>query len=140
MTQLAAGWYPDPADPSRQRYFDGQAWTEAFAPIGAPVPGQSGTGGSNAGKKTASTIGAIVLVVIGFIISMQSVSLLTGSSPVWTGVGVVAAGTAASFFLPTDKWVRVFACVALVLSLANAVYIENELSEKRSELNQIFGN
>jgi len=35
----APGWYPDPSDPSRQRYFDGKAWTENYAPFGAPTPG-----------------------------------------------------------------------------------------------------
>lgn len=36
MTQPRAGWYPDPADPSRQRYFDGSIWTESYAPYSAP--------------------------------------------------------------------------------------------------------
>jgi hypothetical protein len=39
MTQPRAGWYPDPSDPSRQRYFDGNAWTENYAPFPAPPPG-----------------------------------------------------------------------------------------------------
>lgn len=46
MTTLpAAGWYPDPADPSRVRWWDGAAWsdqTAAFAPpaatFAAPPP------------------------------------------------------------------------------------------------------
>lgn len=29
--QLAAGWYPDPDDPTARRYWDGQAWS-------APLP------------------------------------------------------------------------------------------------------
>ena len=33
-----AGWYPDPADPSLQRYWDGSNWTEHSAP--RPPPGQ----------------------------------------------------------------------------------------------------
>lgn len=32
----APGWYPDPSDPSRQRFFDGFAWTENYAPFGGP--------------------------------------------------------------------------------------------------------
>jgi hypothetical protein len=33
-----AGWYPDPHDPeSTQRYWDGERWTDSYAPIGAPI-------------------------------------------------------------------------------------------------------
>lgn len=37
----APGWYPDPTDPSSQRYFDGQNWTESRAPAtpGYQAPG-----------------------------------------------------------------------------------------------------
>jgi hypothetical protein len=79
-----------------------------------------------------------VLVVIGLVMSMQSVSLITGSGPVWTGVAVVAAGTADAFFLRAATWVRVVAALLLALSLANALYIENELSDKRDELTHMF--
>ena len=34
----APGWFPDPSDPSRQRYFDGTTWTEEYAQLGAPPP------------------------------------------------------------------------------------------------------
>ncbi len=79
-----------------------------------------------------------MLVVIGFVMSMQSVSIMTGSGPVWTGVAVGAAGTAAAFFLRAVKAVRVVAAVVLVLSLANALSIENELSHKREEISHMF--
>src|SRR3989337_2750247 len=33
-----AGWYPDPDNPeTTQRYWDGQAWTESHAPLGAEL-------------------------------------------------------------------------------------------------------
>ncbi len=40
MTQPSpgAGWFPDPSDPSRQRYFDGKIWTENYAPAVPPPP------------------------------------------------------------------------------------------------------
>jgi hypothetical protein len=79
-----------------------------------------------------------VLVVIGLVMSMQSVSLITGSGPVWTGVAVVAAGTAVAFFLRAARWVRVVAALILALSLANALYIENQLSHKRDEITHMF--
>lgn len=33
-----AGWYPDPADPARGRYWNGIAWTELFHSPGQPFP------------------------------------------------------------------------------------------------------
>ena len=41
MTLPPAGWYPDPNDPLRQRYWNGEMWTEHFAPpvqTGPPEP------------------------------------------------------------------------------------------------------
>jgi hypothetical protein len=32
-----SGWYPDPGGAPRQRYFDGSAWTEHYAPVAVPV-------------------------------------------------------------------------------------------------------
>jgi hypothetical protein len=51
-----AGWYPDPQDPSRQRYWDGSAWSEATqaAPGAAPPP----TGAYGAPSYGAPTYGA----------------------------------------------------------------------------------
>lgn len=48
-TQTPAGWYPDPERPSQQRYWDGQQWTDNFAPGGpqvqpGPPPKSSGRG------------------------------------------------------------------------------------------------
>lgn len=37
---VAPGWYPDPADPSTQRYWDGEGWIGAPLPVDAtPPPG-----------------------------------------------------------------------------------------------------
>lgn len=44
MSSLPAGWYKDPADPSTQRYWDGDGWVgaaipaDAVPPAGPPVP------------------------------------------------------------------------------------------------------
>ena len=35
--ERAAAWYPDPAGSGQQRYFDGQQWTQNFAPM-SPAP------------------------------------------------------------------------------------------------------
>jgi hypothetical protein len=58
----APGWYPDPSDPSRQRYFDGRAWTEHYALAGGLTPAvkPAKTGMSN-GMKVGLAAGAGVL-------------------------------------------------------------------------------
>ena len=43
MSTPPAGWYPDPAMAQTQRYWDGQQWTSAVAPLnGAPAPSDHG--------------------------------------------------------------------------------------------------
>jgi hypothetical protein len=137
----APGWYPDPSDPEKRIYWDGAAWSASVRPadVSRSAPVATEADKSDNSKKTAVAIGVCVLVVIGLVMSMQSVSLITGSGPVWTGVAVVAAGTAVAFFLRAATWVRVVAALLLALSLANGLYIEKQLSDKRSELTHMFG-
>jgi hypothetical protein len=33
-----AGWNPDPDDATKLRYWDGQQWTDHYAPAAAPNP------------------------------------------------------------------------------------------------------
>lgn len=53
-----AGWYPDPQDATRQRYWDGSAWTEHTAD-GAPQASGAGSmatgGAATSGAAMAST-------------------------------------------------------------------------------------
>jgi hypothetical protein len=61
----APGWYPDPSDPSRQRYFDGKTWTENYAPLAAPTGiGKPGKRGMSRGMKIGLGVGAAVLALI----------------------------------------------------------------------------
>jgi multidrug transporter EmrE-like cation transporter len=124
------GWYPDPLNPGKQIYWDGARWGEP-----ADVPTDS-----SKNKKTAVAIGVCVLAAVGLVMSMQSVSLMTGSGPVWTGVAVVGVATALAFFLGSATWVRVVACVVLALSLVNGFYIESQMSDRRDELTRMFDN
>ena len=115
--------------PAHVRY---DATTCPLASTVAEIPNASS-------RLTVSTLQPVAPgAVIGLVMSMQSVSLITGSGPVWTGVAVVAAGTAVAFFLRAATWVRVVAALLLALSLANALYIDNELSDKRDELTHMF--
>lgn len=69
MTQPTPGWYPDPSDTSRQRYFDGRVWTENYAPFPAPPVGvaQPAKAGLSKGGKVGLGVAAAVfgIVVIG---------------------------------------------------------------------------
>lgn len=122
------GWYPDPLNPGKRIYWDGARWGE---PVGAPTD-------SGKSKKTAVAIGVCVLALVGLAMSMQSVSLMTGSGQVWTGVAVVGVATAVAFFMGAATWVRVVASLLLVLALANGFYIEKQLSDKRQEITHVF--
>lgn len=127
----APGWYPDPSDPSRQIYWDGAVWVSPHGPFTARA--------SNKGKDVAVTVGVCVLVAIGLMMSMQSISLMTGTGPIWTGVAVVGAGVAVAFLMRAPVWVRAVASLVLALSLLNVFYMENQLSEKRDEIGQVLG-
>src|SRR5690242_7591712 len=35
---VPAGWYPDPQDASRGRFWDGTAWTDQYHHAGQPLP------------------------------------------------------------------------------------------------------
>src|SRR3954453_1998562 len=66
QSMSAPGWYPDPSDPSRQRYFDGKAWTENYAPFGGPTPGigQPVKTGMSRGMKIGLGVGAAALALV----------------------------------------------------------------------------
>ena len=74
-------------------------------------------------KHKAVSIGVLILAGIGLVMSMQSVSLISGTGTLWTGVGLAAAGTAAAFFLGAAKWARVVAAVCLAVALFATVYM-----------------
>jgi len=62
------GWYPDPLGAPRQRYFDGNAWTENYAPFPTPPPGVGQPAKpapeKKADKKLILGVGAAAVVLI----------------------------------------------------------------------------
>ena len=70
----AAAWYPDPGNPSLERWWNGVGWTEQTRPKGPPPPGQKRSGAKVAlvgcGVVAALCFFALIaLAVIGFIIA-----------------------------------------------------------------------
>lgn len=134
VSSTGPGWYPHPEMTDTQRYSDGNAWTDHIAPMTARLPGK---------VTTSTSQGYVVLVLagttIGLVMAMQSASLLTGTGTQWTGVAIaVAAGIASRIVRESiPKWVRVVAVLAALVAFANVLYLENQLDEKRQEIQQI---
>lgn len=58
LNQTPAGWYDDPSGADRQRFWDGQQWTDQYAYRTAETATPSGTPGMAFTKKTAAIWGA----------------------------------------------------------------------------------
>ena len=106
MSQTPAGWYPDPEDPSQQRYWDGYAWTEHRTPSAPSAPsdpsappawsgGYGGTPGSYgsapgyAGPPSESSGRAVTSLILGI------VGLVTCLGPI-TGIPAMILGKQAT--------------------------------------------
>lgn len=57
MSNPPAGWYPDPQDANRQRYWDGNAWTEHTADA-TPQAAAGGTPTTGGGAPLGQGLGA----------------------------------------------------------------------------------
>jgi uncharacterized RDD family membrane protein YckC len=54
-TSTPPGWYPDPSNPAQQRYWDGNAWSDATAPGAPAAPAAPGYGVPGAPAYGATT-------------------------------------------------------------------------------------
>ncbi|GAB4007158.1 DUF2510 domain-containing protein [Nocardioides ultimimeridianus] len=130
-----AGWYPHPSMADTQRYWDGQQWTEHIAP-------QSGDAGTSAApsKNVQNQLviaGIVAVAAVGFIMSLQSASLLSGTGTIWTGAALcVGAGIVVQIVKPMPRWVRVVVAIAAAIAIINAFSMESRLNDKREELQQ----
>lgn len=75
----AAGWYADPENASRLRYWDGGQWTEQWAPAAPPPPAPQGppSSASGSGSSVLKIAGGLVLGVVVLIVGC---SALLGSA------------------------------------------------------------
>lgn len=97
------GWYPDPADPGTNRYWDGGRWTENRAPIAAPAPGEVVRAKeTNAdGTIIAGYVLAALMPLIGFIIGLTQIN--RNRHGIWVVVVSIVA-----FFI----WLAIFSGAA----------------------------
>lgn len=96
----APGWYPDPSNPSRQRYFNGQVWTENYAPSNAPAASveQPAKKGLSTGGKIAIGIAVAVmaLIVVGSFGNSGEPSSSSASEPPTSASATTSPVTAAT--------------------------------------------
>jgi multidrug transporter EmrE-like cation transporter len=118
-----------------QRYWDGSSWTNNVAPLASTFDH------SDKSKKQQSQVMAAAIVAasaLGIVLSLQSASLLTGTGTLWTGVAIAWAASAGSYVVRQSlpKWVRFVAIVSALAALVNVIYVEQQLEERRQEINR----
>ncbi|WP_182047602.1 DUF2510 domain-containing protein [Curtobacterium sp. ME26] len=136
MTLPAAGWFPDPQDTHRLRWWDGHAWggetrvlqerTEPVAPAvvapagpsfsveGAPVHAASWASGSTVQRVGVAAVAAVLLAVLSVVWNPEGVA--SAATLVAAVVGIVRPGA-------TGGWrvlARSAAASALVVAVATA--------------------
>ena len=84
-------------------------------------------------------LGLGALAFIGFMLSQQGVSLLTGSGTVWMGFTLTAVAAVAGFVIPaTPRWLRALLILAVVVSFGTAVHDELWLEHQRQKISQLL--
>lgn len=111
-TTVAPNWYPDPENPTQQRFWDGAAWTQHIRPaVGPVVPAPTAQLGSSATSQSTSnglSISAMILGAIAFLIF----------PPLFGTVGLVLAGVAKGRGEPLANRALLVAGLGLVLGMA----------------------
>lgn len=68
-TPPPTGWYPDPMNPSAQRFWDGHQWTEQTRPVGStrmPAPSMPPAYAMTTSGSKKTTAGILALILGGF--------------------------------------------------------------------------
>nr|WSZ95159.1 DUF2510 domain-containing protein [Streptomyces sp. NBC_00857] len=94
------GWYPDPAVPSTERWWDGTSWTgHTRPPAGAvmppavtPVPAGAGTGGSGGGGGRGGLM-AVLAAGVALVVAIAVGAILLGDDDPETGPRATDSGT-----------------------------------------------
>lgn len=137
----AAGWYP--VDDLTERYWDGASWSEQTRPrVETPAVPPTSTPAEPADVKTAGSpallkAGVLAGALIGLVMSMQTASLLTGTGTLWTGAAIAVGATVVAFAMKVEKWVKVVAVLAMVVAVANVIYVESQLEDMRQDISDL---
>ena len=93
MSDVPAGWYPDPEDPGRKRYWDGNTWTMHSLPTIASVAPNADS------AVTSLTLGILSLVLCGpftgipaMVLGRRAIRQIDSSGGRVKGRGLATAG------------------------------------------------
>lgn len=96
MPATPPGWYPDPAQPAQQRWWDGARWTEHTAPaaqaVGAPTPAASAVTSSR--LKVWLIVGGVLLAIAILTRSLGALMMLAGFFLFFVAIYGIVKGSA----------------------------------------------
>jgi hypothetical protein len=96
MHTTPPGWYPDPHNPSAQRYWDGTQWTENLAPAAGHAPPKQPQNGKATASLVLGILGLVILYVIGPILALvfghMAKNEIEASNGAQGGSGAATAG------------------------------------------------
>lgn len=131
----APGWYPIGDD--MERYWTGTAWSDERRPQRVSSS-ESHTPSAVADLAGPFTAIALVVSIVGLILSQQSASVLSGSGTIWIGAAMTAIAFAGTFAVRKWHWVKFVTLLICAVAVFTAVYTEVELSERREEIGNFF--
>lgn len=111
-SQTPAAWYPDPEGSGRQRYWDGQQWTQHYSggAAGAPAPQQPGP------RQPAASAPVTPAPAAWWAVPVLAVLALIGAAGRWQTGSLSGSELTSATGLDGDGWFTVFfVIVALVL-------------------------
>ena len=141
-THLDAGWYPDPDDPSRNRYWDGRIWTPG-PPAASPAAtsrSQEATLGeavSRVSLAAAIAFGGLALVVIGSIGPWATTPLSSAAGTDGDGKIALVLAFVGLLFIIRAGVSRAFRAVGLLV-LALGIYDAIHIHQKAARIT-LFG-
>ena len=77
-TVAQAGWYPDPSDPYRTRYWDGQRWTEQRGDWSPPAPAAVPSAAPRRRWVLPLVLGLLVVALLAVVGTVAAVTFLGG--------------------------------------------------------------
>ena len=127
---MQPGWYPDPWEKARDRWWDGWRWTPAI----------HGMNARDRQVATAASVGGVALGVTGAALAaLTNVSFFTGTGTVWTGAAMaLVAAVGVMLFRQVNVGVKLVCIVLAVVAVASGIYDEVQLQHARDEISRIL--